>query len=323
MSTLEVVCGTCSKKFRVRAEFASRLTRCPGCSSPITIGGPAMLAAAPPARPREEDRSRPRSRKREEEDDGSHRPSLNWASAEVALRREQWAILFVFLSILGGFFVACLGAMAGRAGGLDGPMPLVFVLFGVGPVLVAGGFGLMARISAMSVPRESWAKGSAVASLLCGIAGLLCTVALGFSWLISLESGRMSELPMVVSLGGLLVSGLAAWATFTGFTAQVGIARKSADVSQSIGRLATTVAISTLGMLGIGLLYTIVSETSGPNSSRGGHGGGYYEDHSSFYTVMLGILIPLDAGLLLILYHRLLAAARRSIAGEPTQRYND
>ena len=323
MSTLEVACGKCSKKFRVRAEFAGRSTRCPGCSAPITIGGPSTPAAPPFARPIEEERPRPRARKRED-DDEPHRPSLNWTSAEAALRREQWAILFVFVSILGGFFITCLGSMAGRSSGLDGPMPFVLVLFGVAPLLVAAGFGLMARVSALSVPRESWAKSSAVASLLCGIAGLGCIVALGLTFLLPLWFGQLSELPTVVSLAGLVFSGLAAWATFTGFTAQVGIARKSAEVSRGIGHMATTTALSTLGMIGIGILYTLYSETSGPNYSRNPFGGGYYqEDHTPFYTVMLGGLIPLDAGLLLILYHRLLGAARRSIAGEPTARYND
>jgi len=324
MSTLEVVCARCNKKFRVRSEFAGRSTRCPGCSSPITIGGPSTPAAAPFARPIEEERPKPRARKRDDEDDEPRRPTLNWTSAEVAFRREQWAILFVFVSILGGFFIACVGSMVGPSGGLDGPMPYVLAMFGVAPLLVAAGFGLMARVSALSVPRESRAKSSAVASLLCSIAGLGCIVGLGFSFFISFESGQRSELPTVVSLGGLVFSGLAAWATFTGFTAQVGIARKSFDVSRGIGQMATTAALSTLGMLGIGILYTLVSETTGPNSSRGPYGGGYYyEDHSPFYRVMLGILIPLDAGLLLILYHRLLGAARRSIVGDPAPRYND
>ncbi len=325
MSSLEVACGKCNKKFRVRAEFAGRSTRCPGCSSPITIGGPASPALSPP-RPREEDRPRPRQRKREEDDEDGRRPSLNWTSTEVALRREQWAIIFVFVSILGSVFVACLGSLARPSGGLDGPMPYVLVIIGVGPVLVAAAFGLMARVSALSVPRESWAKRSAVASLLCGIAGLGCIVAFGFSMLISMESGRPNELPSTMSLGALIFSALAAWATFTGFTVQVGIACKSYEVSRGIGRMATILALSTLGMIGIGVLYTLVSETSGPSFSRGegGYGGGYYyEDHSLFYSIMLGVLVPLDACLLLIFYHRLLAAARRSIVGAPAPHYND
>src|SRR5215217_7143920 len=103
MSTLEVACGRCERRFRVRAEFAGRSTRCPGCSAPITIAG-AARPAAPPPRSEEEPRPRPRPRRRDDDDDGPRRPALNWASTDVALRREQIAVIFALLSFLSGLF---------------------------------------------------------------------------------------------------------------------------------------------------------------------------------------------------------------------------
>src|SRR5262245_42504677 len=109
MSTLEIACGRCEKRFRVRAEFAGRSTRCPGCSAPITIAGP-TTPSAPPSRVAPEERARPRPR-RSDDDDEPRRPGLNWSAAETAFRREQLAVIFGFLSIFGGFFVSCAARM--------------------------------------------------------------------------------------------------------------------------------------------------------------------------------------------------------------------
>jgi len=191
------------------------------------------------------------------------------------------------------------------------------LLFVVGPGLVAAAFGLMARISAMKPPPESGARTSAIASLLCALAGLGCLAVLAFNIMMSIDSQRPMELAMVVGVGGLVIAVLASVATFQAFIAQVGIARRSAAVSRGVGRMAVGIAVCTLSLIGIAVLYALMSELMTPTYSRGPQ----YQTHEVFYRVTLMLLAPFALGAMLILYHRLLAAGRRAVQGEPPERY--
>jgi hypothetical protein len=242
----------------------------------------------------------------------------------MAFRREQVALVCALLSILGGFFISCAGRMAAPAGRMEGPLMVLLLLVAVGPALASAAFGLMARISAMGVPRETLARSSAVASLLCGLAGLACLVGLAFTFLVSIDAQRPMDLGLSVSLGGLVLSVVGAVGTFLGFVTQVGIARRSAAVSRGVGRMAVAAAVCTLVLLGISVLYTLIVEATTPTYGYGPYGGyQHYPDHSGFAVVMLGILMPLAFGVVLILYHRLLAAGRRAVNSEAAGRYDD
>src|SRR5205085_1945337 len=132
---------------------------------------------------------------------------------------------------------------------------------------------------------------------------------------------RGSELPAVVATGGLILSTLAAVGTFAGFVAQVGIARRSAALSRAVGRTAVAACVCLLGLLGIGVLYTLATELSGAPTGYGPFGPSYRDD-GPFYGVVAGILMPFAFGTLLIFYHRLLAAARLAVRGEAADRYD-
>jgi DNA-directed RNA polymerase subunit RPC12/RpoP len=321
MSTLEVVCARCDKRFGVRSEFAGKSTRCPGCSAPITIG-----AATRPGPPRDESPERPRPKPRERDDDDEpRRPTANWKPVDSALGREQIAVLFVLFifiaSIIDVFVAFTIGSH-----GPDVFVQVFMVLLVVGPAIVAGVFGLAARLSALRAPAECYSKGATVSSLLCAFAALASLIMFGIAILVSIDQHRPSELPMMVAMGGLVLSTLAAVATFLGFVTQVGIARKSGDVARAVGRTAVTACICLCGMIAIAILYTLFSEFDEPTPSYYGQYGNYnsyYRDDSPFYRFVLGILLPLSFGVVLILYHRLLAAARRSIRGEAERRYED
>jgi hypothetical protein len=323
MSTLEVTCGRCDKKFRVRAEFAGRSTRCPGCSAPLTISG---ARPAPPTRAAEpdEDRPRPRPRARDDEDDAPRRSTGDWKPVDMALGREQTALVFLLIQVICTFFAICLGRAAAPGGIINSPAILLVVILVAGPTLAAGAFGLMARIAALRAPPESLTRGTATASLLCVLAALGCIVFFGIALLMNMESQHADELPIVVAIGGLVVCGLAAVATFIGYVAQVGIARRSAGVSRAVGRTAIAIAVCSLALLGISGLYTLVSEAFTPAYHSGPYGYGYYRrDHDAFYQILLLGLIPLALAVILILYHRLLAAARRTLKAEPGARDED
>ena len=315
MSTLEVACARCDKRFRVRAEFAGKTTRCPGCSAPITIGG-----SKPPPPPRAEraDRPRPRPRPGDDEDDAPRRAAGNWKPVDAALGREQVAVVFGLLTILGSYLVYCLGSVAARSGPADGVVIGIMLLLLAGPALVAAVFAVSARVSAVGAPAESLTRGAAVASLLCGFAGLAALVMLGLTLLAGIDHHGPSELPAQVAVGGLILSGVGAVATFLGFVAQVGIACRSAEVSRAIGRAAVACSVCVLVLLGVGVLYALAVEATGPSyPSYGPHGGRASRDDGPFFMAMAGILFPLGLAVLLILYHRLLGAARRAVRDEP------
>jgi hypothetical protein len=316
MSTLDVSCARCDKRFRVRAEFAGKTTRCPGCSAPITIG--ASKAPPPPHSPRA-DRKDHEKGLRADYDDRPRRPAGNWKPVAAALGREQVAVVFALLTILGSYLVVCLGnAAGGPSGAMEGVVIGAMMLVLVGPSLVAAVFAVTARVAAVGAPVESLAKGSAVASLLCAFGGLAALIMLGLTLLASIDQRHASDLPAHVAIGGLAVSTLGAVGTFLGFVAQIGIARRSAEVSRAVGRTAVAVCVCVLVLLGIGMLYALAVEATGP-STQPSFGPGYrsYPDDGPFYMVMTGFLIPLGLTVVLIMYHRLLAAARRAVLEGP------
>jgi lysylphosphatidylglycerol synthetase-like protein (DUF2156 family) len=250
---------------------------------------------------------------------------LDLRTAETACRREQIALIFALLGILGGFFISCLGRTSSPGAGMEEIMLFLVLLVAVGPSLATGAFGIMARISAMGVPKACLARGAATSSFLCSIAGIVCLLAFAIALVSSIDSQRPGELPMVVSMGGLIISVLGAVVTFVGFVGQIGIVRKSAGVSRAVGRTSIAIAVCVLSLIGIGLLYTLANEAIGePAYYRGPYGPvAYHQDHSTFYSVMLGILMPLAFGVVLILYHRLLAAGKLAAGGEPPASSND
>ncbi len=136
MSTLDVSCARCEKRFRVRAEFAGRSTRCPGCSAPITVGG--IPAPAAPSKPANEEGARRRPRARDDDDEEPQRPAINWRPVESAFRREQVAVVFAMLGIVGSFFSFCLSSALRHSSDTEPIVILAVLLFGVGPASARG-----------------------------------------------------------------------------------------------------------------------------------------------------------------------------------------
>jgi hypothetical protein len=240
----------------------------------------------------------------------------------MAFRREQVAVVFVLIGILCDYFAFCLGQSMGPSGRNEGVFVALGLLLVIGPSLAAAAFGLMARISALKPPPETKARTSAVASLLCGIAGLASLVLIAFVSLLSIDAQRPTELPVAVAIGGLLLATLGSVATFVAFVVQIGIYRRSAAMSAAVGRLAVAICVCVLSLLGIGLLYMLVSEMTGPGFSPGALGPGY-QRHDRFYEITVFFLLPLGLAVVLILYHRLLAAGRESLRGGPAVRQDE
>jgi hypothetical protein len=225
-------------------------------------------------------------------------------------------VIFVFIGILGSLFSYCAGRLAREMGDME-PAAIFFVLlFGIGPPITTAAFGLMARAAALSAPKDSLARGSAKASMVCAIAGMICLLMLALGMLHSITSYNHDPLPLTLGLAGVALSGLGAFATFFGFVAQVGIARRSPAVSQAVSHTAVAIAACLVGVLVIGLLYAFFSTMNG-----GGYR--YPNEHEPFFMFVLAILFPLAFGVVLILYHRVLAAGRRAVTSESTRRYED
>jgi hypothetical protein len=236
----------------------------------------------------------------------------------TALGREQVAVVFVLLTILGSFLVICLGNAAGHVDGeMQGAVIGLMLLFLVGPSLVATVFGLSARISALGAPEESLARGSATASLLCAFAALAALLMLGITFLAGLDRQGPAEMPTTIAIGGLLVSMFGAMGTFLGYVAQVGIARRSADVSRAVGRTAMGTGICVLALLGVGILLALASASMSPGYSNYGR---VHYDVERQVLAILGFLLPLGFVAVLILYHRLLASARQAVLNEAAER---
>jgi hypothetical protein len=242
---------------------------------------------------------------------------LNWAHVETAFRREQLAVVFAILSIFGGFFVYCAGNVASPGGAMEGFMIFVVFLFGIGPALATASFGLMARIAALGVPRETLARGSAVSSLICGLAGLACLVGLAFAYMSSLDAHQPDRIGVTMMLMGLALAVIAATATFVGFLAQIGIYQRSAGISRACGRFGVAITVCLGSMLAIAFLYTIFDAMTTP------YFGDPSRSHNGFAGFVFGVLMPLAIGVHLILYHRMLAAGRNAVKGETTNQSED
>jgi hypothetical protein len=234
----------------------------------------------------------------------------------MALRREQVAVVCVLAGIFLNYLMYCLMHSAGPGGG-EAVIALVLVIV-AGPDLAAAAFGVMARISALRAPPDSQAKGTAVASLLCALAGLAALVALALTLLMGMEAYGPAPFPVMVGVVGLMLAMLGAVVTFCGFVGQVGIARRSASISRGVTQAAVATGVCTVSLVGIGILFTLVSELTAPPSTFGPRHGNY----DAFAQVVLGFLFPLALAVVLILYHRLLAAGRRAVQGAPAGRYD-
>jgi hypothetical protein len=305
MSTLEVACGNCDKRFRVRAEFAGKSTRCPGCSATITISG---SKPAPPPREERDERPRPRPRPRDD-DDRSALPAGDWRPVDTALGREQVAVIFALVNVVGSFLAFCLMRMAEGFGGTNEPLMVLAALFLVGPGLVSGAFGVTGRVAALGGPKEALGGGAAAASLLCAISAVVAILGVGLAFLTMLGAGYNSGFGVAIAATVALVSIFGAIGTFAAFTAQVGIARRSADVGKAFGRAAVTSCIAVLAIAGIGLfLLLVVEATSGPYRS--------HDNEEIISGALFGILLPTGFAAVLVGYHRLLAAARLAVRGE-------
>ena len=79
-------------------------------------------------------------------------------------------------------------------------------------------------------------------------------------------------------------------------------------MSLSFGHTAVGMAVCVLAMIGIAIFYFLLR---GLADSRP-----HYNDGNGFYMFILGVLLPLSFGVILILYHRLLAACREAAKGE-------
>ena len=153
MSTLDVACARCDKRFRVRAEFAGKATRCPGCSAPITIGGPAPprrpeRPSAPgrgPSRGRRGRRAAPRGRRLGA---GGHRPGPRAGGGRI--RPDHAAVRVPGLLPL---------RAAEGTGGVNEAVLVLALLLLVGPAPVSATFGLTARVAALRSPAAVSARG--------------------------------------------------------------------------------------------------------------------------------------------------------------------
>ena len=305
MSTLDISCDRCEKKFRVRAEFAGRSTRCPGCSAPLTI---AKAAAAPRPR-RQDDDDAPRHRPAPRDDDSSATGG-DWRPVATAFRREQTVLTLIGVQVLFDLLGYCLTTVLGERD--FNVVGIAFViLFVVGPAALAGIFGIMARLSASKTPQESRTKGAAVVSLLCSIAALGSLAVFGLILLATMDRTGPPEGAIIVGLGGFFLSSLAALVTFAGFIAQVGVALKSKEIGAAIGRTTIAAGVCVLVLVGVGVMYAVLDAVFTPAYRRGTYG----NNHEGFYRVFLGGMVPIAAIVMIIMYHRLLAAGRRALSG--------
>jgi hypothetical protein len=68
-------------------------------------------------------------------------------------------------------------------------------------------------------------------------------------------------------------------------------------------------------LLGLAFLFTLMSELSTPS-----HSGRHRDDEELFISIFGGFLLPVGLAVVLIMYHRLLGAARRAVLdGAPEQ----
>jgi hypothetical protein len=132
---------------------------------------------------------------------------------------------------------------------------------------------------------------------------------------------RDADLYVGFCLGGFVLSFLLACTSFMGFAAQVGLSFQSFEVSKKISQLMMAGVFTLLTLMMICFLYSMYAWYVGPMTmQRAGFGGGitYYtqRDDSPFLGVLLGFFLPVSIIVLLIMYSRVLGAARRVCRGE-------
>jgi hypothetical protein len=311
MSTLEIACGRCNKRFRVRAEFAGKTTRCPSCSAPLIVGA----TSAPSPTPPEDDETPRRRRPRREDEERPPESHEDWSAVDTALRREQTCLLFIGLQVFADLLLFCVARLMGGADAGNPVMLLIVLLLAVGPSLGAAALGLMARGSALGAPPLARAKGTAVASLCCGMVALLALVAFGGTVLMGMDPNtRVDDNMMMMPIIGVFVAGMAAILTFAAYTVQVGIARQSREVSAAVGRLAIGGTIGVVLLVaGACLILFLTLAFAPPPQYRGRNNFGPDREEMMLAFLLMAVL-PITIIVQLILYHRLLAAGRRALS---------
>lgn len=309
MSTLEISCDRCGKKFRVRAEFAGRSTRCPGCSAPLSIGG---AASAPPPEafpplPKYLKEKRPRNLKL------SRRTSVegDWKIVDSACRREQLAVFFAFGQLVTALLGYCFVQML--HGGDDILFRLILLVLVFSPTIIAVVFSLIARFSIVRFKSDAIPRGAIRSSLMSTLSSGICFLAVIFILLASIDS-RPPELILGTALIGFVVSIFFAMGSFMIFMCQVGIARSSREVSKALAGMGLTMTITLIIELVLVFFYSIAIESS--NNYSANFSRVAYRNDEPFYRLVAFFFIPVLIIVFAILYHRVLAAVRRSLREE-------
>jgi DNA-directed RNA polymerase subunit RPC12/RpoP len=294
MSTIEFTCPTCSKTFRVRSEFAGRTTRCPGCSHSITIGSTAPKATPAAAVP-------PPLTKVTRPIASDEEPSYygNWKPALTALKREQTAVLFVGIQLLVSLFGLCIGSQMIESMQVASLVGFVFLL----PGIIATVLSLIARITALRVPKVSGLRTGAIAGLLCILGGvislLMFILTLGSSFSHTGQGSSGEE--MRIAFFGFAGAGLAAIVIFAIYVALLGIHFRAEEIGKQIGSMAFTVGSCLLVIAVVGGLLGLLIDFFGSGLP-------YY----FLAPVVVGVVVI--AGIILAFqYHRLLGLAHQVI----------
>lgn len=248
MGMMDVSCSRCGKSFRVRAEFAGRSTRCPGCSAPLLIGGeqaPPPPVAPPPI---------PKRRKKIEPDEPI-KVSEDWRPAEVAIRREKTAILFALAQLCFYVLGFCFASLARSFSRFDPFVLLFFMLILLGPSIGAAVLAIMARMSACRISTKLIRSNAARSSLYLSVLAVFLILAGAFAIVLSLNNSGPPVVTMFVFACGLMSCFFGAVTTFVIYLAQIGIRSSSKEISQMIARLTNTGSIMlTLTIVIVGLV---------------------------------------------------------------------
>ena len=313
MAMLDVSCEHCGKQFRVRGEFAGKSTRCPGCSKPLSIGLP-VTAQAPP--PRDEDDDAPRLRRRtttpKTESVGM---APEWKGTLKALGNEQAAVRFLGVQVLADVIAFCLSRVAPTMNNLPPLLVVLFLLFCLGPAIMAVVMGLSARVAVLNIPSATTAGGTAWSSTICGLGGLLSVLLLGLAFLMSLEGNARSSQPMFVMAlaSGFLMTGGAVF-SFTILIAQVGMTIGSREISGAIGRMGISFTVCLVATLLFGGCVSVMSGAFAPRNYN------QFGPTPMFEGVVAigGFSMLLTSIILLVFYHSLLSHAKKALANAGT-----
>ena len=105
--------------------------------------------------------------------------------------------------------------------------------------------------------------------------------------------------------------GLFAFATFCGFIAQVGIETRGKEISRAIGRTAIGTAITVAVVLALAGILAFGQLIVNP---------GYSRDQERVANIVVGVLVPISALVIMMMYQSLLGAGRRSLANRVADR---